>query len=619
MQIDTAQIPLGPHSGQAIADLLTRCLDPAAASFDEALRQVAGRVDKDAGRLPWSSAVLTWLSPRDAAAAKRTCGALKAAITDARPSVVRGSVLLLLAIAEQADGPYDDLLFDLTAAAAGIGVQQLVGAYLLATPRTRERALTELRAVPALSDMVDRQERAQGSLQTWKRLVQELGADLGGPYVEIVLTQMETHPELRFELENGYLDVFDDADEQRRRTMVRFLLAVLRNRGEGAQVFVCDLLTYPALLETARRVAGYRLDRLLHSLERNEGTPPRVRQYVASILAMLETSVTEQDLHLAARGRLDKLAPADWGLIKGALDQAREWFAASPPDEMIELRGNSSWGVTDYAHAALQLLDGGPAFPVPLEDLCRQLGIFLQGVQFASHFDGLLIQRPGLPGPVVLFDQAAGPQSRHRFTVAHELGHALLPWHAQHTVYISSVLETAEAPHMDEGEREAAATAESGSQSYASYEREADRFAAALLMPPHWFGPEVLRKAFTIQGLDDLRQPFGVSLTAAAFQAIQYTRAAVAVVYSVDGRIRYQRMTDEFRAEAGREAEVLYRLQPQTAAAALLTAPDSPATHTARVPAALWLSQSRLAEVREESLRTAPGHVLSIIEAVDDD
>jgi Zn-dependent peptidase ImmA (M78 family) len=68
---------------------------------------------------------------------------------------------------------------------------------------------------------------------------------------------------------------------------------------------------------------------------------------------------------------------------------------------------------------------------------------------------------------IIVNSQIAG--TRQRFTLAHEFGHVLIPWHAG-TIFSFS-----------DGE-----THDGADQAYWEMEAEANRFAAELLMPQHW-------------------------------------------------------------------------------------------------------------------------------------
>jgi Zn-dependent peptidase ImmA (M78 family) len=87
---------------------------------------------------------------------------------------------------------------------------------------------------------------------------------------------------------------------------------------------------------------------------------------------------------------------------------------------------------------------------------------------FPIEIDGLCldIKVPGLR-PKIWLSNRLGPV-RRRFTLAHEIGHIIIPWHA------GSIVDDLEAPRT--GAR----------GKYREMEAEANRFAAELLMPTEW-------------------------------------------------------------------------------------------------------------------------------------
>ncbi len=64
------------------------------------------------------------------------------------------------------------------------------------------------------------------------------------------------------------------------------------------------------------------------------------------------------------------------------------------------------------------------------------------------------------------------PQTRQRFTLAHELGHIIIPWHCGNII--------------DETEDEEHRSNSAATMEYWRYEREANRFASEVLMPFDW-------------------------------------------------------------------------------------------------------------------------------------
>lgn len=66
MHIEHAEIPMGPESGRRVLELLQLTLSPDAPTFPQLVREVAYRVDRDLGRLPWTEGVLEWLGTQHA-------------------------------------------------------------------------------------------------------------------------------------------------------------------------------------------------------------------------------------------------------------------------------------------------------------------------------------------------------------------------------------------------------------------------------------------------------------------------------------------------------------------------------------------------------------------------
>jgi hypothetical protein len=102
-----------------------------------------------------------------------------------------------------------------------------------------------------------------------------------------------------------------------------------------------------------------------------------------------------------------------------------------------------------------------------------------------------------------------------RFTVAHELGHYFLPGH------IDAILE--------EGGMH---TSEMSFSSRNWMEKEADRFAAELLMPRSQFTPVVEKAGVGLQAIKNLSDLCITSLEATAIRYVEFTEDPVVVIVS---------------------------------------------------------------------------------------
>lgn len=152
-----------------------------------------------------------------------------------------------------------------------------------------------------------------------------------------------------------------------------------------------------------------------------------------------------------------------------------------------------------------------------------------------NTFDGLTMFEPSTDEFYIHINTARGncPDSpKGRFTLAHELGHYMLPHHRL------ALMRGTMQPH--------------GSINYLidnkswKIEREADDYAASILMPPGPFNAYVKGKAFDFQLLQDLANVFLVSLSAAALRFVEIGSYPIMVVYAVDKKIRWVRKSEDF-------------------------------------------------------------------------
>lgn len=121
-----------------------------------------------------------------------------------------------------------------------------------------------------------------------------------------------------------------------------------------------------------------------------------------------------------------------------------------------------------------------------------------------------------------------------RFSIAHELGHYLLPGHHESILPIGGVHES-----------------RAGFISGNKYEREADHFAAGLLMPRSLFTKEIDKRKSGFEAIDEIADTCKTSLTATAIRYTEFTSEPVAAVLSESSRIDWCFMSDELK-EIGR-------------------------------------------------------------------
>jgi Zn-dependent peptidase ImmA (M78 family) len=147
--------------------------------------------------------------------------------------------------------------------------------------------------------------------------------------------------------------------------------------------------------------------------------------------------------------------------------------------------------------------------PVPVEKIGRALGITITLDQVDDDLSGFLF-RDHKAGRTVIGANKSHHPNRLRFTIAHELGHFLL--HAGEVI------------HLDEEPASFTVDFRNGRSSKGEddNEKEANLFAAELLMPAKFLRQELEGKHFDLLGnnkaLEKLAKKYKVSLQALTFR-----------------------------------------------------------------------------------------------------
>lgn len=122
-----------------------------------------------------------------------------------------------------------------------------------------------------------------------------------------------------------------------------------------------------------------------------------------------------------------------------------------------------------------------------------------------------------------------------RFTVAHELGHFFLPGHPE------LLFPNGDGIHQSK----------SGFISHAKEERQADQFAASLLMPETLFKKAIDRVGQGFSAIQSLAELCKTSITSTAIRYAKHTDDALAVIVSSGDRVEYCFLSDRLK-DAGR-------------------------------------------------------------------
>jgi Zn-dependent peptidase ImmA (M78 family) len=204
------------------------------------------------------------------------------------------------------------------------------------------------------------------------------------------------------------------------------------------------------------------------------------------------------------------------------------------------------------------------------EQVAARLGLRLVELS-AERFEGALLRvKNGRVGTIVI-NKDIPEASRRRFTLAHELGHYLLP------------------NQQDLLSPCTGRVIEQWGSSVSAAEQEANRFAAAILMPTERLLP-VIKAPPSFTAIQNIAQVFGTSLSASAYRYCERTSFRVAVVWSEQGKARWYKASTEFERYVR-----LGDLDDQTFAADYFRGESVP-DHFESVPATAWFYEQGLRE-----------------------
>ena len=217
----------------------------------------------------------------------------------------------------------------------------------------------------------------------------------------------------------------------------------------------------------------------------------------------------------------------------------------------------------------------------------------------AESYDGALLRIRDAQRGCIVINSRIREESRKRFTLAHEIGHFVLP-----------------------GQQEVSAPCkqqriESWDADLYRPELEANRFAAEILMPRGLMA-EFVQSEPSLESIRSIAQLCGTSLTASAVRMITLTPHRAAVVWSQNQKILWSKLSEGF-VRWIRKGEVR-----ESSFAAQYYRKQSVPDQLAPVPASAWLYEKGLqegAQIWEQSVGLKNyGAVLSllvIVEAVE--
>jgi hypothetical protein len=232
-----------------------------------------------------------------------------------------------------------------------------------------------------------------------------------------------------------------------------------------------------------------------------------------------------------------------------------------------------------YADTLLERLgiSGSP----DLQNIAIRVGLTIEEAR-VSGFEGALVRPVGGSVGIIVLSDSIRERGRRNFTIAHEIGHFLLPGHdTEECVCFSRDLES----WKEELDRR---------------ELDANEFAAELLIPTFLVQTRVTAMEPSLRPIAEIAKEFSASLTAATRRFVELTTHRCAMVWSTRGRIIWYAKSSEF----GHHVRVGECIDRHALAYGCFTG-SGRQVGPAPVPADSWLPDHNLvpnAQILEESI-----------------
>ncbi len=170
--------------------------------------------------------------------------------------------------------------------------------------------------------------------------------------------------------------------------------------------------------------------------------------------------------------------------------------------------------------------------PVDVVKLAKQYGN-LKYADIPFDIDGVAanLKKPGIT-PTIIVNKNR-PKTRQRFTIAHEIGHVIIPWH------MGTIFDITNVANPD------------GAIDYWEMEAEANAFATELLMPTSWI-KTLIQNSHDIANLNEcIAKKAEVSIIAATLRLRSVLPAGyIFIVYDATGNVSYSGRSDGTYATA---------------------------------------------------------------------
>ncbi|MEE8587154.1 MAG: ImmA/IrrE family metallo-endopeptidase [Acidobacteriota bacterium] len=162
-----------------------------------------------------------------------------------------------------------------------------------------------------------------------------------------------------------------------------------------------------------------------------------------------------------------------------------------------------------------------------LQVIADRIGLRIREVD-VDGFDGTLVRALDGAKGVIGVKRSMRENTRKRFTIAHEMGHYLIPSHRTRENVCSTKMIESWQPGLD------------------SEELEANEFAAALLLPASLVRQPLGLSEPSLPRISRAAADFEASLTATTLRFLALTDLSCAMIWSEDGQARWWKASEAF-------------------------------------------------------------------------
>lgn len=361
-----------------------------------------------------------------------------------------------------------------------------------------------------------------------KDLVDDLGMFINIPFKEmfkeLAMGNFEYYERVLFfisqdkirisRIANSFLNVYISSNHDQQGNLLKVIDQIAtKSKNPRYADFVSQVLdlddVYKDYVKQYKWLASEHLTGIAFGTE-NEAIRRSTKRIVKNYKQPIEPSVL-----LAARGNIGNLSKDALVLL------VREYLACKDdmPLSVRALKEQIPVDNTDPDVIAffVQKITNIKELPISIGEIVDSFGIQIREIILPNDdFDGCILRSEGLFFPIIILNKAHGPEKRNRFTIAHELAHYLLPGH-------ENFVGTCLTEWNDNGNQQA--------------EREADKLAAALLMPKQKIIEDAQYGIGNWNRIEKLVSKYDVSKIAVAARILEFINEPPSILFRFENGI----------------------------------------------------------------------------------